>query len=134
MGLERHGDGRLHALIADMKSTTEAKVEHRLQIAFYHLMLDRILGDAGITGTTIQTGILFKPPADPTPEEAVEVIPPLREAADKWFGLKDVLLEVVDDPEAYLRSVRDLVTGPESTALRVGQAAFTDVPFCLSFK
>src|SRR5262249_12080641 len=132
--LERHGDGQLHALITDMKSTTEAKVEHRLQVAFYQLMLERILADAGITGTTIQTGILFKPPADPTTAEAVEVIPPLREAAEKWFGLKDVLLEVVADPDAYLRSVSDLVTGPESTALRVAQAAFADVPFSLSFK
>jgi hypothetical protein len=132
--LERLADGRLHALIADMKSTTAAKVEHRLQVAFYHLMLDRILADAGIAGTAIQTAILFKPPADPTTEEAVEVIPPLREAAEKWFGLQDVLLEVVADPEAYLRSVRDLVTGPESTALRVGQAVFADVPYCLSFK
>jgi hypothetical protein len=132
--LERHGDGRLHALIADMKSTTEAKVEHRLQVAFYHLMLDRILADAGITGTSIQTGILFRPPADPTTEEAVEVVPPLREAAEKWFGLQDVLLEVVADQDGYLRSVRDLVTGPESTALRVAQADFADVPFSLSFK
>jgi hypothetical protein len=132
--LERHDDGLLYALIADMKSTTQAKVEHRLQVAFYHLMLARILADAGISDATIQTGILFRPPADPTTEEAVEVLPPLREAAEKWFGLKDVLLEVVADPDAYLRSVSDLVTGPESTALRVAQAAFADVPFALSFK
>ncbi|MBY0513744.1 MAG: PD-(D/E)XK nuclease family protein, partial [Gemmataceae bacterium] len=132
--LERSGDGRLHALIADLKSTTEARVEHRLQVGFYHQMLDRILADAGLTGTAIHTGILFKPPADPTPEEAVEVIPPLRDAAEKWFGLKDVLLEVVADPDAYLRSASDLVTGPDSTARRVAQAPFADVPFCLSFK
>lgn len=131
---ERAGDGRLHTLVADMKSTAEAKVEHRLQVAFYHAMLDRILADAGVTGTVIQTGILFRTPADPTTEEAVEVIPPLREAAEKWFGLKGVLLEVVADPDAYLRSVGDLVTGPDSTALRVAQAPFADVPFCLSFK
>lgn len=132
--LERSRDERLHALVADMKSTTEARVEHRLQVAFYHQMLDRILVDAGITGSAIQTGILFKPPADPTTEEAVEVIPPLREAAEKWFGLTGVLLEVVADPDAYLRSARDLVTGPDSTASRVAQAPFADVPFCLSFK
>ena len=132
--LERMADGQLHALIADMKSTTEAKVEHRLQVAFYHLMLDRILADAGIIGTTIQTGILFRPPVDPTNEQAVEIIPPLREAAEKWFGLKDVLLEVVADPDAYLRSVRDLVTDPESTAQRVASAMFAEIPFSLSFK
>jgi predicted RecB family nuclease len=131
---ERHADGRLDALVADMKSTAEAKVEHRLQVAFYHAMLDRILTDAGVGGTAIQTGILFRTPADPTTEEAVEVIPPLREAAAKWFGLTGVLLEVVADPDAYLRSVADLVTGPDSTARRVAHAPFADVPFCLSFK
>jgi hypothetical protein len=132
--LEREADGRLHVLIADLKSTTEAKVEHRLQVAFYHLMLDRTLGNASIAGTRIQTGILFRPPADSTTEEAVEVIPPLREAAEKWFGLKDLLLEVVAEPDAYLRSVADLVTGPDSTALRVARVPFGDVPFFLSFK
>jgi hypothetical protein len=32
--LERDNDGALHVLIADMKSSTSAKVEHRLQVAF----------------------------------------------------------------------------------------------------
>lgn len=132
--LERHGDGRLHALVADLKSTTKAKVEHRLQVAFYHAVLDRLLADGGVTGTAIQTGVLFRPPADPTTQEAVEVIPPLRDAAARWFGLTGVLLEVVADPDAYLRSVADLVTGPDSTARRVAQAPFADVPFCLTFK
>ena len=54
----------------------------------------------------VQTGVLYRPPADVTPE-AEEAARPHREAAEKWFGLKDVLLEVVADPEAYLRSVRD---------------------------
>src|SRR5262249_51807396 len=46
--LERPANGPLHALIADMKSTTEVKVEHRLQVAFYQLMLEQLLTDAGI--------------------------------------------------------------------------------------
>ena len=37
--LERDPDGELHILIADMKSTNTAKVEHRLQVAFYLEML-----------------------------------------------------------------------------------------------
>ena len=45
-----------------------------------------------------------------------------------------MLLEVVADPDAYLRSVADLVTGPTRPPCRVAQAAFADVPFCLSFK
>lgn len=131
--LERDADGKLHVLIADMKSTTEAKVEHRLQVAFYHLMLDRLLQENTIPCNRFQTGILFRPPADPTPEDEINLIP-LREAAQKWFGMKDVVLEIVDDPDAYLQAVRDLVLGPDSTARRVGGADFEKVPFCLSFK
>jgi len=131
--MERHADGNLHVLIADMKSTTSAKVEHRVQVAFYHLMLEQLFKDNELPCDRIQTGILFRPPADPPPEEEIELIP-LREAAQKWFDLKDVVLEVVDDPDAYLRAVHDLVTGPESTARRVAATPFEQVPFCLSFK
>ena len=40
--LERQADGTLLVLIGDMKSTVEVKVEHRLQVAFYRLMLERL--------------------------------------------------------------------------------------------
>jgi hypothetical protein len=131
--LERATDGTLHALIADMKSTAEAKVEHRLQVAFYRLMLEKLFADNGIPHAPIQTGILFRPPADPTPEEEEE-IKPLREAALAVFGLKDSLLEVVADPDAYVRSAHDLVLGQDSVARQVAQAPFGDIPYCLSFK
>ena len=39
--LERAADGTLLVFIGDMKSTVEVKVEHRLQVAFYRLMLER---------------------------------------------------------------------------------------------
>ena len=87
--LERSADGTLHAFIGDMKSTAEVKVEHRLQVAFYRLMLEGLLKDAGIAHQPVQTGILFRPPADPTPEERIEV-QPLKDAAKQSFGLDDV--------------------------------------------
>jgi hypothetical protein len=37
----------------------------------------------------------------------------------------------VRESEAYLRSVCDHLTRPASTALRVAQARFEDLPFCL---
>src|SRR6516164_7413647 len=95
--LERKADGTLYVLIGDMKSTTEVKVEHRLQVAFYRLMLERLLKDAGISHAPVQTGILFRPPADPTPEEEEE-IKPLRDAAKEVLGLDGSLLEAVADP------------------------------------
>lgn len=131
--LERAADGTLHVLIADMKSTVEVKVEHRLQVAFYRLMLERLFQDGGIAHAPVETGILFRPPVDPTPEERAET-EPLREAAHKVFGLDGALLEVVADPEAYLQSARDLVLGTDSTARRVAGTPFEAVPYCLSFK
>ncbi len=46
--MERSSDGALEILIADMKSSTSAKVEHRLQVAFYHEMLTVILAAAAV--------------------------------------------------------------------------------------
>ena len=133
MRLERQKDGTLHVLIGDMKSTVEVKVEHRLQVAFYRLMLERLFKDDGIAHEPVQMGILFRPPADPTPEEQIE-LQPLKDAAKQTFGLDDALLEVVADPQAYVQSVHDLVLASDSTARRVAQAPFEKVPFCLSFK
>jgi len=131
--LERTADGTLHVFIGDMKSTVEVKVEHRLQVAFYRLMLERILKDGGISHNTVQTGILYRPPADPTPEDEEE-IKPLREAAKQVFGFSGALLEVIADQEAYLQSAHDLVLGKESTARRVAGTPFEAIPYCLSFK
>jgi hypothetical protein len=131
--LERSKKGSLDILIGDMKSTIEVKVEHRLQVAFYRIMLEQLLNDGGIKHRPIQTGILLRPGVDLTPEEEEE-IKPLREAAKEIFGLDDALLEVVADPEAYLQSAQDLVLGKDSVARTVAQTPFESIPFCLSFK
>ncbi len=131
--LERQADGTLLVLIGDMKSTVEVKVEHRLQVAFYRLMLERLFQAEGVAHQPVQMGILFRPPADPTPEEQTE-LQPLKDAAKQSFGLDDALLEVVADPQAYVQSVHDLVLASDSTARRVAQAPFEKVPFSLSFK
>jgi hypothetical protein len=131
--LERRADGTLDALIADMKSTAEVKVEHRLQVAFYHRMLARLFDEHGIACDRIQTGIVFRRPAEEAPEEAGR-LEALGEAARRWLGLDDALLEVVADPDAYLQSVHDLVLGPDSTARRVAQAPFEGLPFALGYK
>jgi AAA domain len=125
--------GTLHVFIGDMKSTVEVKVEHRLQVAFYRIMLERIFKDAGISHNTVQTGILYRPPADPTPEDEEE-IKPLRNAAKQTFNLAGALLEVVADQEAYLQSAHDLVLGKDSVARSVAGTPFEAIPYCLSFK
>src|SRR5262245_17856010 len=94
--LECQADGTLLVLIGDMKSAVEVKVEHRLQVAFYTLMLGRLLNAEGIAHHSIQMGILFRPPADPTPEEQIE-LQPLKDAAKKTFDLDDAFLEIIAD-------------------------------------
>jgi hypothetical protein len=131
--LERRADGTLDVLIGDMKSTAEVKVEHRLQVAFYRLMLEAALKAASVSHGSVQMGVLFRAPAEPTDEELVEN-EPFQEAASRLFGLDDALLEVVADPEAYLQSAHDLVLGADSTARRVAQVGFEKLPYCLSFK
>src|SRR5690606_11482366 len=46
--LERTADGQLDVLVADMKSTTTEKIEHRLQVAFYRQMLRTLFAEAGV--------------------------------------------------------------------------------------
>src|SRR5262249_28382749 len=74
--LERQADGTLLVLIGDMKSTVEVKVEHRLQVAFYRLMLERLFKAEGVAHQPVQMGILFWPPADPPPEDPLGLPPP----------------------------------------------------------
>jgi hypothetical protein len=131
--LERQADKTLNVLITDMKSTTRAKVEHRLQVAFYRLMLEQLFKDASISHTPVEMGILFRPTADLTPEQEEE-IKPLRDAAKSVFGLDESLLELVADGDAYVQSAHDLVLAKDSTAHRVAGAPFADIPFSLNFK
>ncbi len=60
--MERDADGALHILIVDMKSSTSAKVEHRLQVAFYAEMLDALCVAAGVAVAAIELAILYRGP------------------------------------------------------------------------
>ena len=131
---ERTADGALQPLIVDMKSSTSAKVEHRLQVAFYHEMLVRILADAGISHAPVEMAILYRgpairaEPADATKDDAQ------RAEALALFGTEEGLLERILDPAAYLDAVHDLVLGQRSTARRVVATPFDQVPFHLTYK
>jgi hypothetical protein len=131
--LRRAADSTLHVLVTDLKATLEAKVEHRLQVTFYRLMLEAVFAAGGVPHAPIRTGVLFRPPIEPIPEEEAEAAP-LREAARQVFGLTDRLLEVTAEPDAYARSARDLVLGPDSVARRIAAADFASLPFTLSDK
>lgn len=135
--LERTVAGGLQILIADMKSSTSAKVEHRLQVAFYHEMIARLFAEAGIAHAPITLAILYRGPAgDDTglSQQEAERRETERTAAEHFFGTRAGLLEIVADPEAYRGAVCDLVTGADSTADRVANAPFEALPYHLTYK
>jgi hypothetical protein len=126
--LERDPAGCLDLLIADMKSTAATQVEHRLQVAFYDLMLGRLLDQEAVPNAGIRTGILYRGAGAAESEGASE-----REASQALFGV-EALLEIIPDPHAYREAVRDLVTGPDSLARQVAAAPFDTLPFHLTAK
>lgn len=132
--IERHLDGSLHALIADMKSSTSAKLEHRLQVAFYHEMLAALFQAQNVPLTSITMGVLYRGPVAADPAEQDKDQQRQRTAAQRYLSTADGLLDIVERPEGLLGAVEDLVTGSRSTASRIIDADFEDVPFHLTYK
>jgi hypothetical protein len=135
--LRRDLQGSLMALIVDMKSSTAAKVEHRLQVAFYHAMLATLFAAGEVAYERIATAILYRgPSADaPAPGPAEQArLAAQRTAAQAVLGVDNAYLELVDDPEAYLAEVRTLVTDPDSLAAEVASAPFESIGFHLTYK
>jgi hypothetical protein len=135
--LERSPVGDLAILIADMKASTTTKVEHRLQVAFYVEMLAALLAAEGIAWDTMDMGILYRGPADGdaglTAAEIAER-EHQRDEAERRFGTREGLLEIVADQDPYRGSVRELVTAPDSVAAQVAELPFAEIPFHLSYK
>ena len=82
--LERRTDESLHILLADIKSSTAAKVDHRLQVGFYRAMLRRLFEQSGVEVAEIQSGVLYRGPAEHEPSGAAEV--EQRETARRLLG------------------------------------------------
>lgn len=135
--LERDDNGTLDVLVADMKATTTAKVEHRLQVAFYREMLERLFHEAGVPHREIAIGILYRgapglnEPADE--EEAARIAAEQAEAA-RLFGVAGAQIELTPDPDAYRDAVRALLTAPGSVANDVIAAPFAAIPWHLTYK
>lgn len=134
--LNRTDEGALHLLVVDAKSSKTPKIEHRLQVAFYHEMLAMLFGDHDIGFESIELGVLYRG-AEET-EEQSEAAKKLRDLhfqnARDIFGTERGFLELVEEKDDYLQSVRELVTGDDSRAARVSGQAFETVPFHLSRK
>ncbi len=131
--LERTPAGALRVLIADMKSSTSAKVEHRLQVAFYHDMLRAIFNQAGIRHDPIELAILYRGSAT-SPSDTEEQLAAKLDLARTLLGTEAGYLEIVADAAAYLAAVSDLVTGSDSLASRLREQEFETIPFHLTYK
>lgn len=135
--LERSDTGDLALLIADMKSTTTAKIEHRLQVAFYREMVERLFQNHDLSFAEIATGILYRgaPEARDINDEAEAArLEAERAAARAYFHVEDAFLELTPDADAYLDAARDLVTGRDSVASEVIETPFDDIPWHLAPK
>ena len=134
--LERDEMGTLHLMIADMKSTSLPKVEHRLQVGFYHEMLTALFREAGIEHTPIELGILYRGPLDDgarLDNEARQKLAADRAAALN-LGLVAGFYERIADAAPYLRAVRELVTGENSTSQRIAESDYYDLQWHLEAK
>lgn len=133
--LERTTGGELDALIADMKSSAITKMEHRLQVAVYQVMLEGICREAGLGPLTVRTAIVYRGPAGPQPRAdpaQLALAEAHRAAAETLLGTRAALLECIEDQAAYRDAVADLVTGPAAVARRVAAMPFPAVPFHLT--
>jgi predicted RecB family nuclease len=127
----------LNVLVADMKATTTAKIEHRLQVAFYREMLERLCAEAGVDHAEIAIGILYRgaPGLDePGDSDAVARIEAEKGDARRLFGTEDAQLELTPDPNAYRDALRGLVTSPGSVANQVVETPFAAIPWHLTYK
>ncbi|HEY7035844.1 MAG TPA: PD-(D/E)XK nuclease family protein, partial [Thermomicrobiales bacterium] len=135
--LDRRPDGRLTAFIADIKSSAGSKVEHRLQVAFYHELLRTLFADHGLDHEPIELGIVYRGDVDDLEGKAEADQADLSEqrvAAEQRFGITGGYLECVPDPDSYVAAVRDLVTDSRSAARQAIGADFAEIPFHLTYK
>ncbi len=134
--LSRDENGGLHVTIADMKASQRAKVEHRLQLAFYYGMIEALFAEADEPVASLKFGVLYRGPGDREglPVEQVELLKKHRAAAQEVWGLSDWFFESCDDEQTYLNSLKRLVFDDDSTARTIADKPFESVEFHLTKK
>ena len=134
--LSRDESGGLHVLIADMKASQRAKVEHRLQLAFYYRMISALFEQANEPIASLKFGVLYRGPdaREGLPVEQVERLDKHSHAAREVWGLDKWFYEACDDPQTYLNSLKRLVFDADSQAKTIAAKDFDDVEFHLTGK
>ena len=134
--LSRDENGGLHVLVADMKASQRAKVEHRLQLAFYYRMIETLFARENEPIASLKFGVLYRGPGDREglPVEQVETLEKHRAAALEVWGLDHWFFEMCDEEPTYLNSLRRLVFDDDSTARAIAATPFEKVQFHLEGK
>ncbi|OAN47659.1 DNA helicase [Chloroflexus islandicus] len=128
--------GACHAVIIDAKSSAAAKIEHRLQLACYQLLLEQITGAAGVRLASIRLGVLYRgelPSPQQTPAERRRIECERQQAFD-LLGVTTAQLELIADPVPYLAEIETLLAGPDSILAATAAAPFAELPFHLTAK
>ena len=134
--LSRDESGGLHVLIADMKASQRAKVEHRLQLAFYYRMIAALFARANEPLASLKFGVLYRGPGEReglSPDENAK-LDLHREAAREIWGLDEWFFEGCDDEQTYLNSLRRLVFDVDSQAKTIAAKPFEAVNYHLTVK
>ncbi len=105
-------NGELHALVADVKASREERLEHRVQVAAYALLLDDVCREAGLPLKRIVGAVVH------------------RTTTGEFTTLHEPALHF--DLEAYQGLVRSLVEGTEAPLRRAAEAALEDLPFAFN--
>jgi len=96
MRIHRRADGRVEVLIADIKSAFAVKNEHTLQVALYHVMLESLF--EAHECPEIITGVVHQIPHQIDGENTTRVAQ-MQAAANVYFGIDNVCLDVVRNPQ-----------------------------------
>ena len=134
--LTRAENGELHVLIADMKASMRAKVEHRLQLAFYFRMIETLFRQADVSIEKLEFGVLYR-----GSQELGEIAPgeqtllqSHQAAAREIWNLNDYYFELCDDVPTYLNSLDKLVFNSDSQARTLADKDFDELAWHLSSK
>lgn len=107
----RDTQGRLHVLIADIKASREERLEHRVQVAAYALLLREASRRADLPIERIVGAIVHR-------------------KTSPFSTLHDRELQFELAP--YQALVHDLVAKPESPLIQAAEAELPDLPFALN--
>ncbi len=118
--IEPNGDDDLELTVFDMKSSADSRIEHKIQVALYMVMLEELGRTAEIRIGNIAGGIIYRGSNDPErlSNEAARKYRDAQAAAED-LGLAGALLDHIDDPVLYLDTIDDLILDQQAVVRRI---------------